>query len=397
MEETANEVEVDWIAKLENHTPDAEWKQSVEEGSMLDAGTYQLLTGEVLLRFSSDVELVVKAPASFDIKSNMEVVLHEGVVRAKVAEKGHGFIVDTPKTKVRDLGTEFGVSVREDEQTEVHVFNGEIELLGANNEAEELAKEGFAARWSKERRVSIPVALEGAFPTESLIRYKKRIAYQQKLLSDPSLLAYYDFSEVDDPSVLVNKSSNTSIGNGVIQSPTWVRGRWSGQKAILFDSASDSIDVELPEMKGSFTLQTWVKPDRFDHSLQVILDSDQWKDGCHHWQITNTGALRVGVGGNKGFAITSQNGDVKLGEWVQLTVTFDQSSRVLSYYVNERKVAEHQSQTEVINLGKSQIGCWRVNGQSTRGFRGRMDEFSLRARCLSSEEIKESYLAGKNL
>jgi len=382
------------IAKLKQSSPAASWKTAdYTHGQDIHLGMHELDNGTASIMFSNDVELIVNAPAKFDIKSNMEVILHRGTIRAKVGEAGHGFIIDTPKTKVRDLGTEFGVSVAEDGSTEVHVFNGEVELLEEKT-APELVKDGFAARWSAAERQEITLAPESSFPTFKRIRYKHWLHYKTTLLTDPNLVAYYDFSPGEQSGLLPNNAPNSKIAAGQINRAIWVQGRWNQTKALLFESAEDFVDLNLPTFEKSFTMQSWVKPTRYDNSLQVVLNSETWHDHGHHWQITNTGALRVGIGSPKWFGITSKNHQIKLGHWNHLAVTVDFENRKISYYVNGKSTLTHPLNRKQIKLGKSQIGAWRLNKNIVRGFRGRMDELTIHHGAFSKDEIFAAYTAG---
>jgi hypothetical protein len=61
--------------------------------------------------------------------------LYQGRVRVRIDdERGHGFYVETPRGKVTDLGTEFGVDVTEDASTGVVVFEGAVDLAVDDDE-----------------------------------------------------------------------------------------------------------------------------------------------------------------------------------------------------------------------------------------------------------------------
>ena len=74
------------------------------------------------------MELVIEAPASFDIHSSDFVRLSDGRLAANVPPEGVGFTVDTPDAEVVDYGTEFAVEVIGEHGCEVHVFNGEVKV-----------------------------------------------------------------------------------------------------------------------------------------------------------------------------------------------------------------------------------------------------------------------------
>src|SRR5262245_36922741 len=108
-----------------------EWsgQESLAEMSRLSVGqTIQLVRGEMEIYFDQAVQLVVRGPAKFDIRSAREVYGHSGVLSARVGQAGIGFTIVTPAGRIRDLGTEFGVAIEDKGTTDVAVFRGAVDL-----------------------------------------------------------------------------------------------------------------------------------------------------------------------------------------------------------------------------------------------------------------------------
>lgn len=111
------------------HSAGAKWAeepQSVAVGTGFGAGKLELTHGFVELTFGSDAKAILQAPVRLDLTGPRHVRLHLGqlVVRADGA-KGE-FVVETPKTRVTDLGTEFGVGVGPSGDTQVQVYEGKV-------------------------------------------------------------------------------------------------------------------------------------------------------------------------------------------------------------------------------------------------------------------------------
>ncbi len=85
-------------------------------------------TGQLEIIFDTGVELLVTGPAALSIESPLKVAASRGTFTARVGERGKGFTIDTPATSVIDLGTEFGVSIQDDNATGVVVFDGAVDL-----------------------------------------------------------------------------------------------------------------------------------------------------------------------------------------------------------------------------------------------------------------------------
>lgn len=84
--------------------------------------------GLAKLRFSCGAEVFLKGPAELAVLSPMRAALRRGTLTARVAESAHGFRIDTPNSKVIDLGTEFGLTVDENGATDMVVFSGKVAL-----------------------------------------------------------------------------------------------------------------------------------------------------------------------------------------------------------------------------------------------------------------------------
>ena len=88
----------------------------------------RLESGQAELLFDSGVEIVLIGPAHLKVESAMNVSVEYGTFSARVGPRGKGFKVRTPSAEVVDLGTEFGLAVSPDGDTEVAVFQGIVDL-----------------------------------------------------------------------------------------------------------------------------------------------------------------------------------------------------------------------------------------------------------------------------
>lgn len=112
----------------------------------LDTGSYEIDSGYLQFEMSTGVTVIMHAPAAFSIDSPSEISLTSGALSAKVNEGAEGFIVNTPSGEVLDLGTEFGVAVRNNDAVEVHVMDGEVVASLPNNEQIQSLQHGQAGR-----------------------------------------------------------------------------------------------------------------------------------------------------------------------------------------------------------------------------------------------------------
>lgn len=97
-----------------------------------------LYTGSVVSLTHGSLEFVLKngnrgvmrAPASFEISADNEILLKEGTAWFEVTRAGSGLRVNTTNLTVVDLGTAFGIRSIRGSEEEVHVFSGSVRVRG---------------------------------------------------------------------------------------------------------------------------------------------------------------------------------------------------------------------------------------------------------------------------
>ncbi|WP_425399014.1 LamG-like jellyroll fold domain-containing protein [Aeoliella sp.] len=101
--------------------PAPTYGEPLEEGRVL-----KLDSGIAKLTFESGAQLILQGPVEFVVESPMDCAMPFGKLSAVCPVQAHGFSVSTPTARVVDLGTEFGMEVDSEGDTEVHVFEGEV-------------------------------------------------------------------------------------------------------------------------------------------------------------------------------------------------------------------------------------------------------------------------------
>ena len=143
------------------------------QGDRFDKGKVHLETGLARLDFCNGATVTLQGPAEFEIVSPDRTVLSSGILTASVPDSAVGFKVLTPAMDVVDLGTAFGVSVGGDGETDVCVFEGEVEVSRTDSKnTPQLVREGSAVRSSPKAESIDSVAYatmryENAWPVTS--------------------------------------------------------------------------------------------------------------------------------------------------------------------------------------------------------------------------------------
>lgn len=391
-------------------------------GSPVRSGIFVLTSGLVQLEFLSGANVVIEGPAELELKSTKLIVCHRGKLRVRVPQQAKGFSVDTPHYRAVDLGTEFGVSVEDGDATELHVFQGEVELFDIDQlyretkpSALETLRIGSGLRTSgdgSEKRTTANsekfVDIEKMHQILSKEGQERFAAWKQQSTrwkTDPHTVLYYNFDgQISSSRVLKNYGTlkRPSL-NGAIVGCRWTEGRWPGKSALEFKGVEDRVRLNIPGEFQSITLSCWCRIDGFDRRLGSLFLTDGHDVGEAHWQFTENGQLLLGVKVDAEHSMDYLSGsDLKptdLGRWMHIACVYnDEKSEVVHFVDGERVYAFPISQHLNLRFGGVELGNWTpkdLANDRIRNLNGRIDEFLLLDRSMTDEEIKNLYLVGK--
>ncbi len=360
-----------------------------------EKGSYQLEEGAVHLRFTNGADVVIKAPAAFDIDDGFHVRWHRGDMRATVPPTGHGFTIVTDGVDYEDLGTEFAISVDPSKGINMlHVIDGQVD-------AKQPGSDKVLSSVTQGQSVKYENGTLGKAQTPDLRRYPtiKSIGlqkWQQQRASfgknDADLIGYYPFARSGQ---LRNEAANPIAGHGNIHGARWVNGRWNGKHALLFDRDTDFVELDIPGQYQEMTFSAWVKFDCFEHFQTSVFSSHGWDRGDIHWTIHRPGSMSIGVKGFVGKRGSLGTGlkSIPTDQWIHIAASLSSESGKNCLYLNgELAGVKEITAEELIRPGLGRIGNWfmgdRDDGAPVRAMRGKMDELAIWKRALSAEEIK---------
>lgn len=362
--------------------------------------TYSLTAGMIAVEFRNGVSMTLEAPAEFEVVDEFRVRLKQGYVRAIAPETGYGFVIETPDADIVDLGTEFGVGVdRTTGDSEVHVFDGRVDVnsLGGANALASL-EFGESATILDGKVSPGGSAQTHQFISPADVSFYRWQTGAESIKEDPDLVFYYGFDpQPGDDRMLTDGAIIGAPIPGTILGARWVTGRWPNKRALLFDQDADAVLVEITETLEKFTFAAWVNIDRMDEAKASIFSSIGWTNGSAHIQVNRSShALAAGIYQ----PLSKKKTKVKFptGQWVLLTAVFDQSTHSATTWINGELSMQFTYQ-DFATVGPTQflLGNYRskIDGPSSRQFRGRMDEVVLWRRHLDATEIKQLYAQGR--
>ncbi len=404
-----------------NRAVDVQWDQRGDPprlGAPLEPGWLRLKSGLAQIVFYSGARMVIEGPTDLKLISPNEVACQSGRLIAEVPPQAIGFRVSTPQMNVTDLGTSFGLEVKE-RRTELHVFKGSVEFQPATSTAKQNLKEGagsVAESSGPARLISAnPTTFASLFDlqlrssTAEVLRHEQWRAASSRLDEDPSLLVHFDFEQTDTSDWRLHNVSRrkNAAPDATIVGCQWVEGRWPDKHALEFRSVSDRVRLSVPGEFESLTLAAWVRVQGLDRQFNSLFMCDGFEAGTAHWLIRKDGVLGLtAIGAGPGNYQICASPPVlaldQLGIWLHLAVVLDGKGKRVVQYVNGLPVsAKALKVNPPFRVGAAELGNWNASGfrendpSLIRNFSGAMDEFCLFSRALNTDEIRKLYSAGK--
>jgi hypothetical protein len=401
----------------------AQWEYtgfSMRAGAPLAPGWIRLKSGLAHIEFYSGAAVILEGPAELKLISRMEAYCARGKLRATVPAQAQGFRILTPQLEIVDQGTEFGLQVGAGNRTEVHVFQGKVDVYETGQKAPPAHRKlttGQGVRLDGRGMVKQTDANPATFKTaqdletedqaESRRRQQRWLRASADLRRDPSLVVYYTFQEAQPWSrtLLDQARGRQHPQDGAIVGCSWVTGRWSGKQGLELRRVSDRIRLHVPGSLDAMTLAAWVRVDALPNRFNSLFMTDGWEEAAPHWHISSKGRLELGIQGwyRRG-GVHYYTPEVftpeRLGRWVQLAVVYDRKGGQVSHYVDGRRVSREALKLDIpLLLGDAEIGNWNIGSQRhshpIRYFTGCIDEFMLFSRALGADELERMYAQGR--
>ncbi len=162
-------LKVEVVASL-RVSPDCCWskeaKRPADFGHLLTGQRLAVDAGLLEITYGSGARVVLEGPVEYTVTERNMGFLEHGRLVAQVPATANGFTVQTPGAKVTDLGTCFGLLVDKLGATEVHVFEGRVEVAQLASQTTgtkptQLAK-GQAVRYAAPGEPSLCLPLDDA-------------------------------------------------------------------------------------------------------------------------------------------------------------------------------------------------------------------------------------------
>ncbi len=380
---------------------------SPKVGDEVEPRRLRLTGGLVELKFAHGATVIVEGPADFEVRGPQHAFLHQGRAVTRMQKGTKGFILDSPRGRLVDQGTEFGVSVGPTGDTEVHVMEGKVEAVPSGQQEPLQLSVNQAARFTP-RHVEQFAADAAGFITDLPPQPVGAIGF-----------LHWSFDEGSGEVAM-----NRGRGLGAVEArairrtlpaggvgPQWISGQFGA--GLAFDGKDDFMECEFPGIPGGEprTVAFWVKvprDSRIDEGYGII----NWgtnKPGLA-WQISVNpnkgegplGRLRLGV--NESFVVGTT--ELRDDRWHHCAVVMygghrpDAGTHILLYLDGELEPAARKAvgviRTEITGAEAHNMWIGRNlayreierKNELGRFFRGAIDEVFVFNAALDLEQIR---------
>jgi hypothetical protein len=374
---------------------------SLNGGDALRLGDYELTHGFAEIELQNGVVALVESPARFKIESASLLALYAGRLSAAVPAEGVGFTVETPNAEVIDHGTEFAIEVTEDRSSEVHVFQGEVEVkpIGAGIDPVRLLADQ-ATRLDGESSEPSGIAIA---PDRFLRALDEpRLNYSEKIRTLKPVV-YFRMNVPDDGSMLEDRSGNGHHGvvhRGSLRRPPFSPGRHGA--ALRLRGASREAHTIVPDYpkatNNQISVTAWVRADSRPRWASIAKNWAPGEIGQFHFGLyEDHGGLEVQIAGADGEeAQIKETKPFPLTEWQHVAFVADGNSlRLFRNGIEVAKGSHHglaAPTLKALGIGAKPAGARRKKLRGPSGFwDGRIDELAIFNHALEAKTILKLY------
>lgn len=387
----------------------AHWVNGAPEAALRAGSRLLLASGLAEIHFGKGAKLILEGPADLEIRGREKAWLHHGRASVEISsDRVKGFMLESIRGWVVDLGTAFGMFVNPLGEVEVQVFEGKVKAVpAAEKQAIILRKDETLLMREGGHQKS------GAAPEQSFVTALPPQA------AEPSKFIHWAFDEgrgrqiawqgdlagPDLPAAQFRSFSEAA------RFPRWIPGVFGS--AMAFNGEYQAVEMFYEGLHGSAarTIAFWLRvPRNFDPNqgygilswgnlsspgtaMQISANPSRWHGGL--------GALRVGLGNSNVVGST----DLRDGQWHHCAVViYEEKQRnrtPILLYVDGQMESTAVKAVDGLDTsaGAGAMPVWiarnlrhgMTDGREHRGtgfFRGALDEVYLFNSALNREEIQ---------
>ncbi len=274
------------VAKIINQYQ-SQWLN--EPGELITKTIYTLESGFSEIEFNDGAKIILEGPSEIVFESANGAYLKRGKLVANVPPQAYGFIVNTPGATIVDIGTQFGVFVDDQMDSQLTVFKGAVELALKGDDQFQQVESGKTTKITYHDKLikdvtpqEMPERFSLRLPNDSK-PFEKNFTNLKNCLKD--LETYYYLP--------LDSQENIDAIEGVDAShvdftPRAIGGfNYKSNHAAQFNSHASEIMIHAEtifnqaspyQWRNGFTLSFWLKPGHLEKQMTYdVVNFNQFK------------------------------------------------------------------------------------------------------------------------
>jgi hypothetical protein len=379
--------------------------------SAIPQGTYELKAGVIEIESNGGALLTIEAPAVFTFADVECVRIDHGRLAAHVPKEAIGFRVETASATVVDLGTDFAVEAVTGQNSEVHVFRGEVRIDLHGSKA--VSASPLRLTTGEATRIDFLTGMPSGIDLDAE-RFLRQLdgeprSYARRVMElQPA--AYYPMEPVGDGTLLKNfapQGVDAKIAFGRSNEPVWAPGK-VGLAFALGGPAQQTYASapHYPQAEGDkLSVVAWVSArsrPRWASIAKNWAGASDW--GQFHFGLYwDSGELEAHIQDSSGKEITVKDSvPLPLNAWHHVAFVADGST--LRLYRNGREIGaapyhelRRDPRIQALAIGtKLNLSGNAPEGRDFNMWDGRLDELAIFNHALSPEQVSELYKLGND-
>lgn len=288
-------------------------------GQRLSGGMLDLESGLAEITFDNGAEVTLEGPARFLLESGNRSRLDIGSASAVVPDEARGFVIHTPTSYIRDLGNAVSVEVREDQETDLHVLEGEVEVLPTGSQA---------AKSPRRIRQSESLRLSGSEVKPIQFKADRKNIVRPKQPAPVTNSIHWSFDSWNGNSTADETRSRSfrTIADHKPSPPDLTGGPFGQALRFRGNAAFAKSDFTIPKPNNPETLAFWLR-------VPVNADAKEPNHGILSWSPDRSGPkwrvtwnredMQGNIGAPKveyGDGFLTASSDLRDGEWHHLAI-----------------------------------------------------------------------------
>jgi len=404
--------ETRWMVDGEMQDPDSN-DLMVAEGSSV-----RVFSGTLKLRLKSGAAMVVPGPAEVSFPELEHPVLKHGWLWIDSGGTDEELLVETPELLVRDVGTRFGVRVRDDQLAEIHLIEGVVEV-SAKHTQQQIAMlnpdETGVLIPAEGERTGLPLARDPFPDLPGLLAAPAN--YSTTILSQGPV----GYWKLDDPAIgeIANEIPDGStgrhgleviVGEAGVRPADGFRGFGDGNRSVSLAMGTEKsllIGLDGPGgvSKKEGAVAFWIRrlPGKKQNELLWMAANDDsigfGPVDSMHTHLTASGKVGFFIENGRYDVLISSDRSVVDGHWHHIVASWSPSA--VELYIDGEQVARDDD-FRILQNGRFSGRNVRFGKTTSTAFQRRLnlftgwaDEIALWNRPLTSYEVRHQFRSAR--